>query len=101
MTKQNELLLKLLSDSRHEVSQCFSKQISLLDECKKRIGDAATMNAAKHNSSSLSQGLNNIGAAQAQTADFQQAAYQLQEIANDVDRKLENWINDLSEKFSK
>ena len=94
MNKDNDILLGLLKHAKTEISDCCSRHIVLIDEYEKRKSKYDTLAAAKASPSSNLDGLKDIVAATDGKAPSQAATFQLQELADSVDRALENWINE-------
>ena len=82
-----------MKHAKTEISDCFSRHIVLIDEYEDRKSKHDTLAAAEVTPSSELDGLKDIVAAIGAKAPSQAATLQLQEIANSVDRTLENWIS--------
>jgi len=96
MDNENKTLLRLLKDARSEISQCFSQYIGRIDGYEDTNSKDDTLAAATVTPSSMLDGLKDIAAAIEGKALSQAASFQLQDIANSVDRALEKWISGLT-----
>lgn len=96
MKIENEILRKLLENAKKEIFGCFAKHIDHIQQYEDEKSKTETLAAAKTTPSSMATGLKNIVAAGDGKTTSQQATFQLQEIANSVDRGLEEWINKLT-----
>ena len=97
MNKENELLLGLLKDAKTEISACFGRHIARIDDYADRKSKHDTQAAAKASPSPKLDGLKDIAAANEAKAPSLAATFQLQELANSVDRALEKWIKNSGE----
>ena len=94
MNEENQTLLRLLKVAKAHISECFDQEIDLVQKCEDEELKNETLAASKIVHSSIAERLNNVVAAHDERAASQSATFQLQQIANSVDRALEKLINE-------